>query len=167
MQWRNIVAVCLQAWRRMRTAKISRTAWITVTLLAGTQLPGQVPNPTQRTTSPQTNEPAPIFRVEVVARTTPAVNYLHRGGSTRVDFQGTPLAPTGRGSAKVESDRGAIRVSPDFTNFPLPSSFGPEYLTYVLWAISPDGRPVNLSELTLDHYCVASSSRIEATSDIQ
>jgi outer membrane protein OmpA-like peptidoglycan-associated protein len=95
------------------------------------------------------------------------VNYLHRGGSTRIDFQGTPLAPAGRGSAKVESDRGVIRVSADFRNFPPPSSFGPEYLTYVLWAISPDGRPVNLGELTLDHYGVGSSSKIEATSDIQ
>ncbi len=145
----------------------SRIAWITFTLLAGARLPGQVPNPTQRTSSPQGNEPAPIFRVEVVARTTPAVNYLHRGGSTRIDFQGTPLGPAGRGSAKVESDRGVIRVSADFKNLPPPSSFGPEYLTYVLWAISPDGRPVNLGELTLDHYGAGSSSRIEATSDIQ
>ncbi len=60
-----------------------------------------------------------------------------------------------------------IRVSADFKNLPPPSSFGPEYLTYVLWAISPDGRPVNLGELTLDHYGAGSSSRIEATSDIQ
>jgi outer membrane protein OmpA-like peptidoglycan-associated protein len=111
--------------------------------------------------------PAPIFRVEVVARTAQAVNYLHRGGSTKVDFQGTPLAPAGRGSATVESQRGVIRVAADFKNFPQPSSFGPEYLTYVLWAISPDGRPVNLGELTLDHYGEGSSSKIETTSDIQ
>jgi outer membrane protein OmpA-like peptidoglycan-associated protein len=95
------------------------------------------------------------------------VNYLHRGGSTKVDFQGTPLAPSGKGSATVESQRGVIRVAADFKNFPQPSSFGPEYLTYVLWAISPDGRPVNLGELTLDHYGEGSSSKIVATSDIQ
>jgi outer membrane protein OmpA-like peptidoglycan-associated protein len=141
-------------------------------LVAGVSLPAQVPNPTQpapnrQGANRQGNEPAPIFRVEVVARTAQAVNYLHRGGSTKVDFQGTPLAPSGKGSATVESQRGVIRVAADFKNFPQPSSFGPEYLTYVLWAISPDGRPVNLGELTLDHYGEGSSSKIEATSDIQ
>jgi outer membrane protein OmpA-like peptidoglycan-associated protein len=116
---------------------------------------------------PQTSEPAPIFRIEVVARTTQAVNYLHRGGSTKIDFQGTPLMSRAKGSAKVESERGVIRVSADFKDLDQPSMFGPEYLTYVLWAISPDGRPVNLGELTLDHYGAGSSSRIETTSDIQ
>jgi outer membrane protein OmpA-like peptidoglycan-associated protein len=116
---------------------------------------------------PQTSEPAPIFRIEVVARTTQAVNYLHRGGSTKIDFQGTPLMSHAKGSAKVESERGVIRVSADFKDLDQPSMFGSEYLTYVLWAISPDGRPVNLGELTLDHYGAGSSSRIETTSDIQ
>ena len=112
-------------------------------------------------------DPTPIFRIEVVARTTQAVNYLHRGGSTRIDFQGTPLMAVSRGSATVESQRGVIHVAATFKNMNPPSSFGPEYLTYVLWAISPDGRPVNLGELTLDHYGAGSESKIEATSDIQ
>jgi len=103
----------------------------------------------------------------VVARTTQAVNYLHRGGSTKVDFKGTPLMPTASGSAKVESERGVIHVSAEFRNLVQPASFGREYLTYVLWAISPDGRPVNLGELTLDSYGAGSSSKIETTSDIQ
>jgi outer membrane protein OmpA-like peptidoglycan-associated protein len=105
--------------------------------------------------------------VEVVARTTQAVNYLHRGGSTKVDFQGTPLAPAVHGSAKVESERGVIHVDAEIKDLAQPSAFGPEYLTYVLWAISPDGRPVNLGELTLDHYGAGSTSKIETTSDIQ
>jgi outer membrane protein OmpA-like peptidoglycan-associated protein len=84
-----------------------------------------------------------------------------------MDFRGTPLMPYGKGSAKVESERGVIRVSAEFKDLAQPSSFGPEYLTYVLWAISPDGRPVNLGELTLDSYGAGSSSKIEATSDIQ
>jgi outer membrane protein OmpA-like peptidoglycan-associated protein len=117
--------------------------------------------------APERIEPVPIFRVEVVARTTQAVNYLHRGGSTKIDFQGTPLMAFARGSATVESIRGVIRVSASFKDLASPSSFGPEYLTYVLWAISPDGRPVNLGELTLDSYGAGSSSKIEATSDIQ
>ena len=109
----------------------------------------------------------PIFRVEVVARTTQAVNYLHRGGSTKIDFQGTPLTAGAHGSAKVESERGVIHVEAELKDLAPPSAFGPEYLTYVLWAISPDGRPVNLGELTLDHYGAGSSSKIETTSDIQ
>ena len=95
--------------------------------------------------------PTAIFRIQVISRSTPAVNYLHLGGATKINFEGTPLMVSGSGTATVESERGVIRVSADFRNFAPPSSFGPEYLTYVLWAISPDGRPVNLGELTLDH----------------
>ena len=125
-----------------------------------------VPNPTQKN-APVQLDPTPIFRVEVVARNIPAVNFLHRGGSTKIDFRGTPVMPSGKGSAKIESERGVIKVSGEFKDLVQPSTFGPEYLTYVLWAISPDGRPVNLGELTLDSYGTGSSSKIEATSDIQ
>lgn len=134
-------------------------------------LPAQEPNPSQRTSAagsqPQTVTPAPIFRIEVISHTIAAINYLHRGGSTKVDFQSTPLMPAATGEAKVESERGVIRVQADFKRLSPPSSFGPEYLTYVLWAISPDGRPVNLGELTLSDYGRGSDSKIEATSDIQ
>ena len=116
---------------------------------------------------PEPGMPTPIFRIQVVSHTTPAVNYLHRGGSTKIDFAGTPLMASGSGKATVESERGVIRVSADFRNFAQPSSFGPEYLTYVLWAISPDGRPVNLGELTLNDYGQGSSSAIKTTSEIQ
>jgi len=141
----------------------------TLAMLAGMLLPAQEPNPTQRPSQAevQTITPTPIFRVEVVQRTTAAINYLHRGGSTRVDFQGTPLMADGKGQAKVESERGVIHINADFKRIKPPSSFGPEYLTYVLWAISPDGRPVNLGELTLSDYGNGSDSKIETTSDIQ
>jgi len=137
--------------------------------IAAFGLSAQIPNPTSQTQPPpeQVTGGTPIFRVEVVARTTQAVNYLHRGGATEINFQGTPLDVNGKGHAKVESERGVIKVSADFKNLPLPSSYGPEYLTYVLWAISPDGRPVNLGELTLSDWGNGSSSKIDATSDIQ
>src|SRR5579872_1934891 len=128
----------------------------------------QVPNPTQSSSSQLTNTgPTPVFRVEVVSRTTQAVNYRHRGGSTKIDFQGTALSSTSKGEAKVESVRGVIHISAEFKNLPPPSSFGPEYLTYVLWAISPDGRPQNLGELTLSDYGAGASSKIDTTSPIQ
>src|SRR5712691_3681345 len=135
----------------LRLARIT-----TMCLAAGILLSAQIPNPTQQApnptrAAPERLEPTPIFRIEVVARTTQAVNYLHRGGSTRIDFQGTPLMAMARGSATVESERGVTRVSAELKDLAQPAGFGPEYLTYVLWAISPDGRPVNLGELTLDH----------------
>jgi outer membrane protein OmpA-like peptidoglycan-associated protein len=142
-------------------------------LLAGFSLSAQEANPTQRPPQPQgeirpdPNSPQPIFRIEVVEHSIAAVNYLHRGGSTRIDFNGTPIMSMGKGSAKVESERGVIKIGAEFKNMAPPSSFGPEYLTYVLWAISPDGRPVNLGELTLNGYGMGSDSKIDTTSDIQ
>src|ERR1700694_1155939 len=129
----------------------------------------QEPNPAQKSVGlqPEPGMPTAIFRIQVVSRSTPAVNYLHLGGATKVNFEGTPLMASGGGTATVESERGVIRISADFKNFAPPSSFGPEYLTYVLWAISPDGRPVNLGELTLDHYGQGSSSALKTTSEIQ
>jgi len=139
-------------------------------LALGCLLCAQEPNPAQNiqpSLQPEPGMPTPIFRIQVVSHTTPAVNYLHRGGATKIDFAGSALMPEGSGKATVESERGVIRISADFKNFAPPSSFGPEYLTYVLWAISPDGRPVNLGELTLDHYGQGSSSEIKTTSEIQ
>ena len=72
--------------------------------MAGISLPAQVQNPTQKETD--ATEPTPIFRVEVIARTAQAVNYLHRSGATKIDLQGTPLMAMAKGSAKVESERG-------------------------------------------------------------
>jgi outer membrane protein OmpA-like peptidoglycan-associated protein len=134
-------------------------------VLAATLISAQVRNPTQ--SEPDRSVPPAIFHIEVVSRSADAVNYLHRGGSTKIDFQGTPLMASVTGSAKVESVRGVIHIAAELKNLAQPSSFGPEYLTYVLWAISPDGRPVNLGELTLDHYGAGSNSKLEATSDIQ
>ena len=146
---------------------------VALVVIAGFSLSAQEANPTRKTPPPQgeiqpdPNASQPIFRIEVVEHTTAAVNYLHRGGSTRIDFNGTPIMSMGKGSAKVESERGVIKIGAEFKNMAPPSSFGPEYLTYVLWAISPDGRPVNLGELTLNGYGMGSDSKIDTTSDIQ
>src|SRR5258708_5349433 len=103
----------------------------------------QVPNPTQSPSGVSTNQQVvasdhqPLFRVTVVSRTTKAINYRHRSGSTRVDFRGTPLMPQATGEAKVESRQGDIRISVDAEKLMPASTFGGEYLTYVLWAVSP------------------------------
>src|SRR5246127_4860039 len=106
----------------------------------------------------------PIYRVNVVARTTKAINYRHRSGSTKVDFQGTALMPRARGDAKVDSKQGYLSVDAHFKNVEPASKYGPEYLTYVLWAISPEGRPKNLGEVVLNG---TTDSKLDVTTDLQ
>jgi outer membrane protein OmpA-like peptidoglycan-associated protein len=89
----------------------------------------------------------PLYRVNVVRRNLDAVNYLHRSGSTKLAFEGTPLLPRGKGEAKVTSDKGRMVINAHFDKLPPANGFGSEYLTYVLWAITPDGSPQNLGEV--------------------
>jgi outer membrane protein OmpA-like peptidoglycan-associated protein len=101
----------------------------------------------------QTQAPAepgdriPTYRISVVSRTAQAVNYRHRSGATKIDFQGTDLMAGARGEAKVNSRRGALEIEAEFADLQQPTAFGNEYLTFVFWAISPEGRPVNLGEV--------------------
>ncbi|MCU1321904.1 MAG: OmpA/MotB domain protein [Acidobacteriaceae bacterium] len=108
----------------------------------------QEPNPTQGEPGQISKQDGIyIYRVKVVQRDLDAVNYLHRSGSTTIGFQGTTLLPGAKGEAKVESERGGITINARFQGLTPANGFGPEYLTYVLWAISPDGRPQNLGEV--------------------
>ncbi len=106
----------------------------------------------------------PTFRVMVVSRNVQAVNYEHRSGSSKVDFAGTDLMASANGEAKVNSKRGAIEIEAEFGNLANPTTFGTEYLTYVLWAISPEGRAVNLGEVLVgDNH----RSKVVVTTDLQ
>ena len=104
------------------------------------------PNPTQRPAATRPDD-VPVFRVVVVGRTTPAINYRPRTGETRVDFAGTPLMPEAEGRATIKGQKGYIEIDAKFNNIEPASQFGPEYLTYVVWAITPEGRARNLGEL--------------------
>jgi outer membrane protein OmpA-like peptidoglycan-associated protein len=122
--------------------------------VGSTTLQGQEPNPTSQTNPPQNPDEIKkqdngiyIYRVKVVQRDLDAVNYLHRSGSTNIGFKGTALLPLAKGGAKVTSERGGIHISARFQGLTPANGFGPEYLTYVLWAITPDGRPNNLGEV--------------------
>ncbi|HLI76514.1 MAG TPA: OmpA family protein [Acidobacteriaceae bacterium] len=90
-----------------------------------------------------------IYHVKVVQRDLDAVNYVNRNGSTTVGFEGTNLMPKAHGEAKVDSKTGKTNISVKFEGMSPANGYGPEYLTYVLWAISADGRPQNLGELEL------------------
>jgi outer membrane protein OmpA-like peptidoglycan-associated protein len=106
----------------------------------------------------------PLYRVTVVARTTKAINYNHRSGATKVDMVGTALLPESHGTADVASKQGAIHVETELKHLQPANQFGPEYVTYVLWAISPEGRPVNLGEVLLND---DGKSKFDVTSNLQ
>ena len=118
----------------------------------------QEPNPTANTNSvPNGGRPSyydangqPVFKFTVVERTLPAVNYFHRSGTTKIGLQGTDLMPGAHGAAEVKSDRGRLNIKLHYDGVTPANGFGNEYLTYVLWAISPDGRPQNLGEILPD-----------------
>src|SRR5215469_10291533 len=119
---------------------------------SGAPLQAQEPNPTSQTTI-QNKEITKqengiyLYRVNVVQRDLDAVNYFHRSYSTKIAFKGTTLLPTAKGEAKVTSERGGIVIEARFEGLTPANGFGKEYLTYVLWAITPDGRPSNLGEV--------------------
>lgn len=126
----------------------------------------QAPNPTQQTTdnAARMNSGAmPIYRVTVVARTTKAINYNHRSGSTNIDFRGTALLPEARGEAKVESKQGVIRIDAHMQKLEPATKFGPEYLTYVMWAITPEGRATNVGEVLLN----GDKTKLDTTTELQ
>jgi outer membrane protein OmpA-like peptidoglycan-associated protein len=104
------------------------------------------------------------YRVIEISRTVQAINYRHRSGVTEVGLLGTTLLPSAEGKAKVRSKRGTMEVEADFGNLQTPTTFGGEYLTYVMWAISPEGRAVNLGEVLVGG---DDRSKLTATTDLQ
>jgi outer membrane protein OmpA-like peptidoglycan-associated protein len=104
---------------------------------------------------------APVIQINV-SRTIQAVNYMAKG-STRIDFRGTALMPQATGQAKVEAKNGAVLISANFDNLSPAGQFGGAYLTYVLWAITPEGRANNLGQLLLD----GAKSKVQVTTRLQ
>jgi outer membrane protein OmpA-like peptidoglycan-associated protein len=106
----------------------------------------------------------PTYVVSETSRTVEAVDYQHRGGASEVDLAGTALLPSADGKAKVRTKRGTMEVEADFGNLESPTTFGAEYLTYVMWAISPEGHAVNLGEVLIGGN---DRSKLTATTNLQ
>jgi len=119
---------------------------------------------TQATVVVESAGPASSYHVVVISRTVQAVDYLHRGGATDVDLAGTTLMSSANGKVKVRSKRGTMEVEAEFGNLESPTTFGNEYLTYVLWAISPEGRAENLGEVLVGSN---DRSKLTATTNLQ
>ncbi len=124
---------------------------------------GQEANPTQRLNG-DAGPGAPLYHVDVVARSTPAVNYGHRSAPTTIGFAGTILQPDAKGAARVEAKRGVTQVRAKLKNLAPPQTFGRQFLTYVLWAITPDGRATNLGELITD---AGDDGKLETATELQ
>jgi outer membrane protein OmpA-like peptidoglycan-associated protein len=137
-----------------------------VSVFAGGILFAQAPSPVQTNVAPPQDGKVPIFKVEVTSRTVRAVNYHHRQGNTKIDFRGTALMPDARGEAEVTPNDGATRINLHFDHLSNPIQFGPEYQTLVLWAITPEGRPERLGEVTLRD-ADNKTAGLYATTDLQ
>src|ERR1022692_416056 len=105
----------------------------------------------------------PIYRLSVTPRTIKAINYQHRSGATKIDFRGTEILPNARGEATVQGKQGYIRIEVEFDGLQPATNNGAEYLTYVLWAITPEGRTANLGEVLLN----GAKSKLNVTTELQ
>ena len=123
----------------------------------------QQPDANQPNTSIEPMDHTPVYRVKVLSRSTQAVNYRHHSGGTSLDFRGTDLMPEASGKAKVESRTGRIEINADFEHLRPSRNLAPEYLTYVLWAITPEGRPVSLGEIVPED----GKSSVRVSTDLQ
>ncbi|HEY3827200.1 MAG TPA: OmpA family protein [Bryobacteraceae bacterium] len=113
---------------------------------------------------PARSGPAPIFHVDVIESTITAINYQYRQGPTTIDFRGTVLMPEAKGEAIVESKRGHTEIVANFEHLLAPQRFGPEYLTYTLWAVTPDGGLRNLAEIVPGH---SDKAGLRVSTDLQ
>lgn len=100
--------------------------------------------------------------IQMIAETTQAVNY-RKGATTAVDFKGTSLMPDFTGKAKIINKRGLTDVHVDLEHLQSAKSLDLAYLTYVLWAISPEGQAKNIGEI-IPHDGKAS---LHTTTDLQ
>ena len=140
----------------LRAALVAAFCGVIIAPISAQQTSGAQAQP--QTTAPAQSAPAgqggsqssPLYRVTVVARSTKAINYSHAKGSTAIDFKGTVLMPFAKGEAHVEAKKGVVSISGKFEKLSPATMYGPQFMTYVLWAITPEGRATNLGELEME-----------------
>jgi outer membrane protein OmpA-like peptidoglycan-associated protein len=87
---------------------------------------------------------------DVIRKSIKSVGYEVGGGATKVIFLGTGAAPQASGEAKVEAKTGGTNIKLKVTSMPQPTTLGAEFLTYVLWTVTPDGSTNNIAEIPID-----------------
>ena len=139
--------------KRLYAILISGCLFLGQAVAAGTLVPSQE----------DTGGDMPYYKVEVVHKSAKAINYEIGGGSTKIDFVGRAEMPEAKGEAKVESKKGYYAIEAKVEKLRSPQQFGTEYLTYVLWSISPEGRVQNLGELLLKD----GKAQLKVTTELQ
>jgi outer membrane protein OmpA-like peptidoglycan-associated protein len=101
-----------------------------------------------------------------LARQTVAITYpLNR--TVYVEFRGTTRLPRLKGEARVKrAGRRGTRVELSIENLPRAYELGGVYTTYVLWAVSPEGRVDNLGEIKRSGSTIV-DSKIDVTTPLQ
>jgi hypothetical protein len=143
-----------------------RLTAVLVGVLSASALLGQELNPTQSPGAAENpgGDSKPLYHVDVVAHTTKALSYGHRSEPTKIDFAGTVLQPDAKGEARIDVGKGVAKIDAKFKNLAPPHRFGPQYLTYVLWALTPDGRAANLGELLTNS---GDDAKLETSTELQ
>src|SRR5262245_52830543 len=98
-----------------------------------------------------------------IARTIKSVTYRANSDQTEIGFQGTALLPRAQGKARVQNKQGVTYIEGEFSKLEPALNFGAPYLTYVLWAITPEGNANNLGEVVFE----GTSAKIKASTNLQ
>ena len=129
----------------LRTAAL----WLIPSAFAG------VPGAQSPVSTPAASRPA--------ERTVRAVNYRRAGITTHISFRSTDASQLASGEAEVKNKGNRVEIQARFTALEQATKFGLQYLTYVLWAVSPQGRAENLGEVTLK----SGSGEVKAITEMQ
>src|SRR5271169_5157602 len=95
----------------------------------------------------QTQQTAPDSNL--TTKSVQAIGYKVGGGSTKVDLKGTELMPAASGEAEIKAKPGATTIEVSLIGMTQPATLGAEFLTYVLWVVTPDGRSGNTGEIII------------------
>jgi hypothetical protein len=98
----------------------------------------------------QQNSPNSTPEPTSITKSTLAFAYRGGDGSTKIDFKGTELMAEAEGEAKIEAKKGYTQIDAKFENLSEPTKFGSEFLTFVLWSVSTEGRTENLGEVQIN-----------------
>ncbi len=118
---------------------------------------------TLRANAQAQSTPTAVAAAPAVSRTAKAITFRRGTGRIKVPLRGSGLMPQGVGEASVENKGNRVEIDAKFQNMEDATKFGFEYLTYVLWAVSPEGRAVNLGELQLKN----GNGEVKAMTDMQ
>jgi len=98
----------------------------------------------------QTSQEIPAS--SLISKSTVAIGFTVGGGSTKVDMTGTELMSQANGEAKVQAraNAGLTNIELTLQGMTPPSKLGAEYLTFVLWVVTPDGHTGNSGEILIN-----------------